>query len=108
MTVIAGSHNIDRYWDVRFNPESLPLSNAFLFGPPGESKFGLGFQINTSDWDGRRRAGSLTWAGLFNTYFWIDPASELAGVICMQMMPFVDGPCIDLLNDFERAVYAST
>ena len=37
-----------------------------------------------------RRAGSLTWAGLYNTYYWIDPASRIAGVIMMQILPFAD------------------
>ena len=54
-----------------------------------------------------RSAGSLAWAGLFNTYYWIDPTAELASVICMQMLPFFDGPCIDLFERFERAVYDS-
>ena len=92
---------------VREMPESLPLSNAFLIGPPGEGKFGLGFQINTAPLATGRSAGSLAWAGLFNTYYWIDPTAELAGVICMQMLPFFDGPCIDLFERFEKAVYAS-
>ena len=37
-----------------------------------------------------RSAGSLTWAGLFNTYYWIDPAMRIAGVIMMQILPFAD------------------
>jgi CubicO group peptidase (beta-lactamase class C family) len=106
MVALMGENQIGELV-VREMPESLPLSNAFLIGPPGEGKFGLGFQINTVPLATGRSAGSLAWAGLFNTYYWIDPTAELASVICMQMLPFFDGPCIDLFERFERAVYDS-
>jgi methyl acetate hydrolase len=54
-----------------------------------------------------RSAGSLNWAGLANTYFWIDPAKGVAGVIMMQLIPFADAKSLSLLDDFERAVYAA-
>jgi len=52
-----------------------------------------------------RKAGSLTWAGLLNTYYWIDPASNVAGVIMMQMLPFADARALKLYREFERGVY---
>ena len=52
-----------------------------------------------------RRAGSLTWAGLFNTYYWIDPATKIAGVIMMQILPFVDRPALVAYRQFERGIY---
>jgi CubicO group peptidase (beta-lactamase class C family) len=70
-------------------------------------KWGLGFMINTEQVPGGRSAGSLTWAGLGNTYFWIDPARNIAGVIMMQLVPFADGKALDVYAKFERAVYAS-
>ena len=54
-----------------------------------------------------RKAGSLTWAGLYNTYYWIDPASNVAGVIMMQILPFLDRSALETLTNFEHAVYAS-
>ena len=54
-----------------------------------------------------RSAGSLNWAGLGNTYFWIDPAKGVAGVILMQLIPFADAKSLSLLDDFERAVYSA-
>ena len=52
-----------------------------------------------------RRAGSLTWAGLFNTYYWIDPATKIAGVIMMQILPFVDRQALVAYRQFERGIY---
>ena len=53
-----------------------------------------------------RSAGSLAWAGLGNTYFWIDPAKGIAGVILIQLLPFADTKALSVLDDFESAVYA--
>src|SRR5439155_251019 len=55
----------------------------------------------------RRSAGSLAWPGLGNTYFWIDPAAGVAGVILTQLLPFADRKALALLDAFERAVYAA-
>ena len=52
-----------------------------------------------------RKAGSLTWAGLYNTYYWIDPASKVAGVIMMQVLPFADTRALELYRKFERGIY---
>ena len=49
----------------------------------------------------------LAWAGVANTYFWIDPKKQVAGVIMMQFLPFADREAIAVLGDFEHAVYAS-
>ena len=52
-----------------------------------------------------RSAGSLAWAGLGNTYFWIDPKRRVAGVILMQHLPFADGPALQAFAGFETAIY---
>jgi methyl acetate hydrolase len=70
-------------------------------------KWGLGVALNPSDIPRRRRAGSGGWAGIFNTHFWIDPASGIAGCLFMQFLPFFDPGAIRLYNDFEAAAYAS-
>jgi CubicO group peptidase (beta-lactamase class C family) len=69
-------------------------------------KWGLSFMINTGLTPEGRSPGSLAWAGLANTYFWIDPARDVAGVILMQVLPFADGPCLEAFAAFERGVYA--
>jgi CubicO group peptidase (beta-lactamase class C family) len=69
--------------------------------------WGCGFQINTEPTPGGRGAGSLSWAGLFNTYFWIDPAAGLAGVLLTAILPFADTVALPLFGSFERAAYSA-
>jgi methyl acetate hydrolase len=82
-------------------------SNDAEFFPGMVKKWGLGFMISTEAVPGGRSAGSLAWAGLGNTYFWIDPAKGVAGVILMQLLPFADIKALALFDRFERAVYAT-
>jgi methyl acetate hydrolase len=63
--------------------------------------------ISTEAVPGGRGPGSLAWAGLGNTYFWIDPTKGIAGVILMQLIPFADPKALRLLEGFEKAVYAA-
>ena len=69
-------------------------------------KWGLSFLINTAKTPEGRSPGSLAWAGLANTYFWIDPVRGIAGVILMQLLPFADQKCLEAFAGFERGVYA--
>ena len=64
-------------------------------------KWGLAYMINTEEVPDRRSAGSLAWAGLANTYFWLDPKKRVTGVVLTQILPFADGKALDLLGDFE-------
>jgi len=80
-------------------------SRPFPLGA-GRDRFGLGFQITGSHDDSEARsAGSLGWAGIYNTEFWIDPEKGLGGVILMQYLPFYDDTAIDTLIGFEQSVY---
>jgi CubicO group peptidase (beta-lactamase class C family) len=63
--------------------------------------------ISSEPVPGGRGPGSLAWAGLGNTYFWIDPAKEIAGVILMQLIPFADPKALALFDNFEKAVCAA-
>lgn len=83
------------------------LSNDFDFLPDSIDKFGLGFLINTDPVPGGRSAGSLAWAGLYNSYFWIDRENDICGVVITQILPFYDADVLALLNEFETAVYAT-
>jgi methyl acetate hydrolase len=74
--------------------------------PDMVKKWGLSFLINTAKTAEGRSPGSLAWAGLANTYFWIDPARNVAGVILMQLLPFADGKSLEAFAGFERGVYA--
>lgn len=75
--------------------------------PGSLDKFGLGFGINTKPVEGGRSRGSLAWAGIFNTFFWIDPPRKTCTVIMMQILPFSDDAVISVVEHFERAVYAN-
>jgi methyl acetate hydrolase len=81
------------------------LSNDAEFFPGMVKKWGLSWLINTEDVPGRRSAGSVAWAGLRNTYFWLDPKSHVTGVLLTQVLPFADTTVLCLLDDFETAVY---
>jgi CubicO group peptidase (beta-lactamase class C family) len=81
------------------------MSNDVELFPGMDKKWGLTFLINTQDVPGRRSAGSLAWAGINNTYYWLDPKRKVAGVLMTQVLPFADQGVLDLLDRFEEAVY---
>jgi len=74
--------------------------------PDMVKKWGLSFLITTAQTAEGRSAGSLAWAGLANTYYWIDPARDVTGVILMQVLPFADQQCLEAFAGLERGVYA--
>ncbi len=84
---------------------ALPRSADFTFIADGRDKFGLGFLITADQVPGKRSPGSLSWGGINNTYFWIDPARGLAGVIMMQYLPFADAKALAVYDAFERGAY---
>jgi methyl acetate hydrolase len=77
------------------------------FHPGHDDRYTLGFLMNPEAVPGARSAGSLAWAGINNTYYWIDPQRGICGVIMMQFLPFADKEAVGLLNDFQRAVYSA-
>ena len=84
------------------------LSNDVELFPGMSKKWGLSFLINTQQAPTGRSAGSLAWAGLANTYFWIDRTKRVAGVFLSQVLPFYDHTAIDLFGKFEAEVYRTT
>jgi methyl acetate hydrolase len=83
------------------------LSHDAEFFPGMVKKWGLAYLISTEEAPTGRSAGSVCWAGLANTYFWIDPGRRVAGVFASQLLPFADPAVLDAFAAFERAVYAS-
>ena len=53
-----------------------------------------------------RSVDSGSWAGIFNSYYWLDPARRVVGVILAQFLPFADPAMLRLYGQFERSVYA--
>ena len=84
------------------------VSNDAEFFPGMAKQWGLTWLINTEDVAGRRSAGSLAWAGLFNTYYWLDPKQQVTGVLLTQILPFADPTVLQLLDEFETAAYRTT
>jgi methyl acetate hydrolase len=83
------------------------ISSDVDFHPGASDGYTYGFLINKTAYPGGRSAGSLAWAGVENTFYWIDPRRSVCAVIMMQFFPFVDSQAVGLLSDFEKAVYAS-
>ncbi len=82
-----------------------PLSNDAEFFPGMDKQWGLSFMINNTPAPTGRSAGSLAWAGLANTYYWIDPAKGVGGVYATQILPFADTKSLPLFQAFEKAMY---
>ena len=94
--------------DVTFRPikSEMPERSTDLDFVDG-MKWGLSFMINPTAFAGRRSAGSLTWGGLYNSYYWIDPVKKVTGVWATQLLPFYDARAVAAFEEFERGVYAS-
>jgi len=84
-----------------------PLTNDVDFFPGQPVRWGLAYMLTLDPVPGGRSAGSLTWAGIFNTYYWLDPTRRVAGVIMTQILPFADPATVALYSAFERGVYAA-
>jgi CubicO group peptidase (beta-lactamase class C family) len=92
---------------VRLQPTANPgLSYPYPLGA-GADTWGLGFQLAApgAPEANMRREGSMSWAGIFNTFFWIDPQEEIGVVVLMQVLPFYDEGAIGVLQGVERLVY---
>ena len=103
---MMGENNIGSIF-VELQPASEPsLAKPFPLGA-GHDKFGLGFQIASEDpqYARFRSPGSMSWAGIWNTEFWIDPVQHIGGVMMMQVLPFYDDSAVRTLRDFEQLVY---
>ena len=81
------------------------LTNDAEFFPGVKKSWGLTFQINEAPLPTGRPAGGLMWAGIANTYFWIDMANQVAGAYISQQLPFADARTYRLYTDIETATY---
>jgi methyl acetate hydrolase len=84
---------------------ALPRSADFTFIADNRDKWGLGFLITADQVTGKRSPGSLSWGGINNTFFWIDPTRGIAGTIMMQYLPFADAKALAVYDAFERGAY---
>lgn len=92
--------------DVNPGPTQIPdVSNDFDMGFGQPAKWGLGFLLHQAQTESGRPKGSASWAGLFNSYFWIDRENDLCAVIATQVLPFYDTKAVAMLKEFEAAIY---
>jgi methyl acetate hydrolase len=103
---LMGQNHIGELNMTRMNSAVSFATNDVDLYPDMVKKWGLSFLINTAKTPEGRSPGSLAWAGLANTYYWIDPARDVTGVILMQLLPFADKKCLEAFAGFERGVYA--
>jgi methyl acetate hydrolase len=86
------------------HPETSNDANLF---PGMVQKWGLSWAINTEPGPAGRSSGSVAWAGLFNTYFWLDPSKRVTGTIMTQLLPFADPEVLKLFGKFESGLYSA-
>jgi CubicO group peptidase (beta-lactamase class C family) len=86
-----------------------PAANPSLTYPfpagGGVDKFGLGFQLHAQPESGMRSAGSYSWCGMLNTFFWGDPVRKVGGIVLMQVLPLYEPVCLETLSGFEKRFY---
>lgn len=82
------------------------LAQPYDTFPDQHTTWGLGFLINPEQGPNGRSSGSLAWAGIFNSYYWIDPAKGLGGVFMSQLSPFGDPGALGCFGALERMAYA--
>lgn len=93
---------------VQMLPTSAPqFSNDAEFFPGEPKSWGLTFQINEQAAATGRPAGTLMWAGLANSFFWIDRTNGIGGCYLSQILPFADQPTMDLFFEVEAATYGA-
>ena len=107
-TVKLMTHNAIGKLDVPMVHSNNPALALEVETFPGQvKKWGLTFLINTEDVEGFRGAGSLTWGGVHNTYYWIDLKNRVTAVALMQILPIGDPHVQETMIGFERAIYAA-
>lgn len=82
------------------------FSDADIF-PDTPKSWGLSFMINEEPLPNGCPTGALMWCGAFNSYFWIDKTTGIAGCYLSQVLPFFDAGASGNFFDFQNAVYAT-
>ena len=81
------------------------LSNNVNLFPGAEIRWGLGYMLNMQPGPNGRSAGTVSWGGIFNTYYWLDPSRRVTGLIMTQILPFADPRVLALYGRYERSIY---
>jgi CubicO group peptidase (beta-lactamase class C family) len=90
-----------------FSPGDLDFSSMdFAFGE--KAKWGLGFMLHPEGTKNGRNKNSVSWLGLFNSYFWVDREAGIYGVFASQLLPTFDKKFVKHLISFEKEIYNSS
>ncbi len=81
------------------------FSNDAEMFPDVPKSWGLTFQIHEAEGETGCPAGTLSWAGLANSFFWIDRENDVAGCYLSQILPFADAGSVELFYDMQRLAY---
>ncbi len=81
------------------------LINDMPLPPEIPHNWGLAFMLNQKTFVTGRKPGSMMWAGICNSYYWIDPTTGIAGAYLTQILPFADLKSLPLFFGFEATVY---
>ena len=81
------------------------MSSDVDFFPGARVRWGLGYMLNLDQGPNGRSAGTVSWGGIFNTYYWLDPVRRVTGLIMTQILPFADPRVLAVYGRFERAIY---
>lgn len=73
--------------------------------PGMDCNWSLAYLINSEPGPNGRSAGSLSWAGIANCYYWIDPAQDRIGIFLTQLLPFADPRALQCAGALERMAY---
>ncbi|MGY3485942.1 methyl acetate hydrolase [Bradyrhizobium sp. USDA 4011] len=103
---LMGQNHIGELTVGKMTTAAPMYTNDVDLWPDIVKKWGLSFLINTAKTPEGRSAGSLAWAGLANTYYWIDPSRDVCGVILTQLLPFADKHSLEAFAGFEKGIYA--
>jgi methyl acetate hydrolase len=81
------------------------LTSEGEFLPGIQKGWSCGLLLNLEDSPKGRSAGSGSWAGLGNLYYWLDPNRGKLGLVMSGILPFMDKEILCLFDQMERAVY---
>ena len=104
VALMHANHTGDRPAGILVTQNPMRSNDVDLF-PGARVRWSLGHMLNLDPGPSGRSAGTVSWGGVYNTYYWIDPAQRVCGVILTQILPFGDHRVLALYREFERAVY---
>lgn len=75
-------------------------------GAGGYSMNLLQTHVSTAPTVSGRPVGSYSWAGLCNTFYFVDPINDVGAIISTQVLPFADPQLMKMKDEWESLVYS--